>query len=357
MANHYEFDESDLNDIRELCDGDEGRLNIAVHLFNSQRAVSSGSNYRTVIIDFKNMCNESPNMSYKNFGLREVIKFITWAHEVKKGHSYLAYIKPALKTVERIRNIREENSVFANEIVNDMLKGSKRLASERAGPVKKMDAVPMEAIRLALTEHIWSRAHDVSSINLPFFRTIFQWVVMGSTLCRFEGYKHLRAKHFSVFTDGKGAKGIRIFFPKEKNDVTHRGMIKMMAQGDQGSIIEPVSLTFLYFERCKFSMDGVDESFILCRSKNRVEADGRHKLGYQTSVNDGRRLLKSIGFGHVKYGSSSTKRIGATNAIVNDVDLDTVTHAGGWRSRDMVTRYTEHSDHFKLKVAKQMKFQ
>ena len=357
MADQYDLDESDLTDIRALCDGDESRVKVAVHLFNSQRAVSSGANYRNVIIDFKGICAESPNMSYSKFGLREVIKFITWAHETKKGSSYLSYIKPALRTIEKIRNVREEESVFSNELINDMLKGGKRLASMRAGPVKKMEAVPMDAIRLALKVHIWDKARDITSINLPFFRTIFQWVVMGTTLCRFEGFKHLRAKHFSIFVGEGGERGVRIFFPHEKNDVTHRGMIKMMAQGPPGSIIEPVTLTMLYFERCQFQMSENDESYILCRTKKGDQADGRHRLGYQTLVKDGKRVLESVGYGHIKYGTTSTKRIGATNAIVNDVDLDTITHAGGWRSRDMVTRYTQHSDHFKLKIAKQMKFQ
>ena len=169
MSDQYDLDESDLSDIRALCDGDEDRMKTAIHLFNSQRAVSSGSNYRKVIIDFKKMCAESPGMSYGNFGLREAVKFITWAHEVKKGHSYLSYIRPALKTIEKIRNVHEENSVFSNELVNDMLKGGKRLASMRAGPVKKMEAVPMDAIRLALKIHVWDKAKDVTSINLPFF--------------------------------------------------------------------------------------------------------------------------------------------------------------------------------------------
>ena len=356
MTDQYGLDEDDLHDIRLLCDGDENRMRTALHLFNNQRASSSGTNYRSVIKDFKQMCSESEGMSYKKFGLKEVVKFITWAHEAKKGHSYLSYIRPALKTIERIRNVSEDESVFSNEIVNDILKGGKRLANIRAGPVKKMDAVPMEAIRTAIKIHIWDKAQDVRSINLPYFRTIFQWVVMGATLCRFEGYRHLKAKHFSIFTDTTGAKGVRIFFPLEKNDVTHRGKVKMMAQGEPGSIIEPVSLTMLYFERCGFRMADDDDNYILCRTIRKDEADGRYQLGYQTSVNDGKKVLESVGFGHIKYGSSSTKRIGATNAIVNDVDLDTVTHAGGWATREMVTRYTEHSDDFKLKIARNMKF-
>ena len=126
----------------------------------------------------------------------------------------------------------------------------------------------------------------------------------------------------------------------------------------KGEVIDPFSLTLLYFERCGFVMGSNDESFICCRSKGPGgrEADGRFQLSYQTAIKNGRDLLKNIGFGNIRYGSKSAKYSGATNANEKGVDFNIITNVGGWKTHGIFARYTHNSDDYKLKIAQKMLF-
>ena len=190
-------------------------------------------------------------------------------------------------------------------------------------------------------------------IDLKIFRTVYRWVVMSFTLCRFDEYKELRALHFRVLDDKEA---IQIFFPRAKNDQFHNGMIKMLPK-QANSIMNPMALTLLYFQRCGFQMDGKDTSYINCRvagaKVNRARGDAR--LSYSEASKSAKTLLTQLGYGHIRYGESSAKRTGVTVALNNEVPIDIVQQVGGWRTPGMPLTYMSSSAEHKVKIAKDMK--
>ena len=353
-GNLYSLEPEDLDNISRLCHGNQESMDIALTLFNSQRATNTGIGYAGVIRQFKVFCQEQKDFSYENFGTKEVFGFIIQSYKVGKGKNFISYIKPAINTIETARGITREDSVFSNDTIRAVLAGAKRRAAEDAPLVKKMDELPLDCLKKGLMKHIWSKSVD--EINFVVFRTLYRWMVMGFTLVRFEGYRHVQAKHVNIVTDKEGKRAVSILFIKDKNDQVHNGSTRMLPE-QQGEIIEPLTLTLLFFQKAGFTL-GKGEDFLNCRSRgmNGSKANGRFPLSYTTALEDGKKVARELGFADVKYGETSAKRLGASNARQNNVSLDTIAHVGGWRNKSMVERYLANSVDTKMQHARDLKF-
>jgi hypothetical protein len=253
--NLFGLDVRDMKRLKGICGSDPKKMSSAMFLFNNKQAEGTTKMYARIIKDFKEHCDKSERLTYEDFGETEVGDFVITSKEKKKGGTYFSCIKPALSRLELTRGVKEENSAFT-QLIDHLLLGAKRYAGEVAPEVKKMEPVPKEVVKQALLTYIWPFFHDPQQIDLKIFRTLFRWVIMIFTLCRFDGFNHLQAKHFTITADQQA---IRILFPKSKTDQFHNGKVSYLPR-EEGSAFNPVALTALYFKKCGLKFDGVDET-------------------------------------------------------------------------------------------------
>ena len=350
VTNILKLGPTDLERTENICRGNIANINVANLLFNSQQAKGTSKAYGSIIAKFQEFCTTTEGCSYVNFGEKEVGGFVLEMVKQNLHKNTLACIKPAIERIERVKGIKD--TAFTPLIIS-WLCGAKRLACEIEPRVKKMEAIPLEAIKKALREHIWVYVMEPEKIDFKIFRTVYRWVVMAFTLCRFDDFAELRAKHFQIV---EGQDAIQIFFPRSKNDQFHNGMIKMLPRQDD-SIVNPLALTLLYFKKCGFQMNGIDDSFINCRMAGNVSqrARGDAKLSYSEASKQAKLLLAQLGFEHIRYGESSAKRTGVTVALNQEVPIDTVQQVGGWRTQGMPLTYMSSSVSHKIKIVKDMK--
>ena len=97
--------------------------------------------------------------------------------------------------------------------VKEMIEGGKRIAAKQREPVRKMRPIGREVIEKAVRQFVIPYMDDPTKINHCHFRTIFRWVIYHESLCRFDDFAKLRAKHFKIYKEE-----VEIFFPSRKND-------------------------------------------------------------------------------------------------------------------------------------------
>ena len=319
-------------------------------MFNSQQAKGTSKSYGYIIKKFRDHCDSSADYDYTNFGEVEVGSFVLNMVQANLSKNIIACIKPAIERLEVAKGVKE--TAFT-PLICKWLSGAKRLACEIEPMIKKMDPIPLEAIKKALREHIWIHVAHPERIDMKVFRTVFRWVVMSFTLCRFDEFKELRALHFTVVEDQQA---IQVFFPRAKNDQFHNGTLKMLPK-QEDSILNPMALTLLYFQRFGLQMNGTDTSYINCRitGTSVKRALGNVRLSYSEAAKLAKGLLRQMGYGHIRYGESSAKRTGVTVALNSDVPIDVVQQVGGWKTPGMPLTYMASSIDHKVRIVKDMK--
>ena len=349
-GNLFGFEKTDTDGFHRICSGDAEMTETALMLFNSYRAPTTSANYASVVRDFQHFCSNSERFNYDAFGPKEVAQFIIHAHNLKKGKTYMAYIKPAITAIEAARRTPDHRSVFCDKVVTRMLGGAIRRAAEIAPPTEKVDELPMDALKNGLLRYVWGK--DLADIEFIKFRTLYRWMVGAITLARFEGIRHVKSKDVKIVTTSSGDRAVQIYIEKEKNDQLHRGQYRMLPEAS-GEVIEPLTLTLMYFKKAGFSL-GEGDNYICCRTMGKA-ADGRHALRYCTAVSDGKKLVKELGY-DIRYGENSARGLGASNARRSGVPMDIIEEVGGWKTKGMVKRYLTNTVDSKVGQAKTLKF-
>ena len=328
------------------CANDQEK-ELTAKLFDGQLARGTSSAYNKVIRDFKEFCDAEPDLSYNSFGSREVHRFVL-AKSVK-GVTYLANIKPAITRLEVLRGRVSPSAV--TPFIEQLLSGAKRIRNQEKPEVVKMEALDPVTIRKGVEIHIIPLVDTPQLIDLQVFRTLYRWVFCAHTLTRFEGYSYLKAKHFKRLPCGSA---IAVKVPREKNDPKCKGQDKMLSN-QPGNKVNPMMLTELYFQVCGYTI-GQGEQYINCRI---MKVNGRsvphHKFSLSRSeaAKQGKKLAASLG--HTgRYGETSAKRMGVTEALRSGVSIDTLQQVGQWKNNAMPLYYLQNSDAHKVKVYKQM---
>ena len=347
----FDLAEEDLEAMRDIAGEDAELLLEAKHLFNSQVAAGTITRYNRIIGEFRAFCDEDAELNYDNFSAREVGRFIVKNSTKGRGEAFWGAVKPAIEAVQKARNVAAENTAFTT-IVLSCLAGAKRRAAENRPSVRKMVALPEEALVKALDEYIYKHVPDnLDKICLSKFRTIFRWTIVKYTMCRWDGFDYLRAKHFRLSEEGS----IFIHFPMSKGDQTGKGKICTLATREH--ISNPVALTLLYFKVFNMEMDEKDESRINCAlryTKDGLVAKKDQGLSYNEGSKQAKRLLEEMGFSSEGYGESSAKRAGVTEPLERGATVEQIQLVGGWKTPGMPLYYAQMNEQFKIDLAKKM---
>ena len=347
----FDLRDEDLEAMKDIVGEDAELLKGARYLFNSQVAAGTITSYNRIIAEFRSFCDEDEELSYTNFSAREVGRFIVKNSTKSRGEAFWGALKPAIEALQKARNVAADNTAFTT-VVLSYLAGAKRRAAENRPPVKKMVALPEEALVKALEEYIYRYVpDDLDKICLSKFRTIFRWTICKFTMCRWDGFDYLRAKHFRLTKEGS----IFINFPMSKGDQTGKGKTGTLVSREH--ISNPVALTLLYFKVFDMEMDEKDESRINCAlryTKSGLVPKKNQGFSYNEGVKQAKRLLEEMGFSSIGYGESSAKRAGVTEPLERGATVEQIQLVGGWKTPGMPLYYAQMNEQFKIDLAKKM---
>lgn len=348
----YEMEEEELLFLKLITDGNLELQEAGKDMFIGHRAKGTMEGYNIVQKRFKTFCDETTGLSYKVLGIKEVSRYVIDCKIRKVPYSYWMKLKPAIVKLLDIRNV-DKDTVFTT-MVDKLIQGGKREASERRPPVKKMEALAQECIEKGLKKYVWPYVEDVMKIDLMKLRILFRWVVARHTLCRFDSYSYLQAKHFEV---SSCQTAINVTFPKGKTDQFRNGEVKPLYM-NHDSVINPMLLTLVYFQRCGYSMDQTDESYINCmikRTKQGQEPIPDRWLSAGTAKQQGRALLEELGFDGSRHGNTSAKRGGVTDSLRGGASVETLQQVGLWKTAGMPLYYAKNDEAYKIQKAWDMK--
>ena len=348
----FDLVEADLGAMRDLAGEDAELLIEAKKLFDSQLAAGTIDRYNRIIKEFREFCDEDNTLSYENFSAKEVGRFIVKNSSKNRGEAFWGAVKPAIEAVQKARNVPAEDTAFTT-IVMSCLAGAKRRAAEIRPPVKKMMPLPEEALVKALEVYIYQHVPDnLERIDLSKFRTIFRWTITKYTMCRWDGYDYLKAKHFSLSQEGND---LFVMFPRSKADQTGKG--KKCTLATREHISNPVALTLLYFKLFGLKMDEEDESKINCAlryTRQGLVPKRDEGLSYNEGVKQAKKLLEDMGFSSEGYGESSAKRAGVTEPLERGATVEQIQLVGGWKTPGMPLYYAAMNEKFKIELAQKM---
>jgi hypothetical protein len=181
-------------------------------------------------------------------------------------------------------------------------------------------------------------------------RTAFRALIEYHTLCRFDCFSHLQAKHFELV-----GPDIMITFPTAKNDQLHNGQQSCLVAVPHQDLC-PVRITKLYFRRffLSFGSDANDCSFLnfqLRHQSLRLVPILHKSICRSTATKDLQDLLAKHGVESAGVTDKTIKVTGVTSAFEAKATETDVMHIGRWRTSAVALRYKLNSYAFKRSVA------
>ena len=132
-----------------------------------------------------------------------------------------------------------------------------------------------------------------------------------------------------------------------------------MLDSQPGSILDTVTIVALYFKRCGFRMDGLDQNYVSCRITSKGAGQRPipgTRLSYSTCMAQAKEFLELLGFPTENYGETSAKRAAVTYAIEGGTPVDVVQQVGAWKTAWMPLVYANNSIQHKTGLVKRMKY-
>ena len=171
-------------------------------------------NYDLIVKKFENLCLKH-DLPYPEFSEFSVVLFFHQSLEAKETYSFFQSVLPALAAVERARGATTSAiTPFVRDMKNTI---SRNLAPFRP-PTKKAENITWAHISdLYVKEFVEKDEAEWDRFN---FRTLFRFVIIFCTMCRFNDFNLLKSSHFKFFSDR-----IELNFPSAKNDQFFEGIV------------------------------------------------------------------------------------------------------------------------------------
>ena len=308
------------------------------------KAKGTVRSYSSALTHFQKFCCER-DLSFPDFSAEAVLQYVLLLDKNGASFGSLAKVKPALQYLESTLG---RSSVFTPSI-DLFLKGAENRALAKRGPVRKAPVVSSDQIVSVLTRFYLPYVCQAHLIEPVCFRTLFRLVFVYHTLCRYDCFSKLQAKHFELVGDD-----ITVTFPAAKNDQQHAGQRSCLQKTD--SPFCPVAVTKNFF-RCfqlRFGAAAGDASFVsfqLRRDSAAVVPIFSRPLGYSSATADLRKLFKGAGVPESLATDKSIKMAGVTAAFAAGATVEDLMHAGRWRSPNIPLHYKHNSLDFKKDMA------
>lgn len=130
---------------------------------------------------------------------------------------------------------------------------------------------------------------------------------------------------------------LRVMFKDGKNDYYSEGAERVVAANTWEPRYCPVKLTQNYFE----FLGGRFEGFLVPSCLPNSSPNPAKSVPYNGALEDLRSLLSELGHDAKRYGEHSGKRGGASMAVENGMDMETLKRFGRWRSAAVPSKYVD----------------
>ena len=146
------------------------------------------------------------------------------------------------------------------------------------------------------------------------------------------------------------SKHLRILFKGGKNDLYTEGAERIVAANPDEPFCCPVRFTENYFRFLGGSYDG----YLVPVGRPDYTPDPTKPLHYSLALEDLRRLLTDLGYDGKLFGEHSGKRGGASAAVGNGMDMETLQRLGRWRSTTVPAKYVDLDTNSRIEMSKKL---
>ena len=141
---------------------------------------------------------------------------------------------------------------------------------------------------------------------------------------------------------------LRIMFKDGKNDFYSEGAERIVAARLGRGAYCPVEFTQNYFCFLGSGYNG----YLVPSCLPNARPNPLKNLLYPAALEDLRRLLTDLGHDSRLYGEHSGKRGGATSAVENGMDMETLQRFGRWRSPSVPAKYVDLGTSARIAMSK-----
>ena len=139
-------------------------------------------------------------------------------------------------------------------------------------------------------------------------------------------------------------------FKNGKNDYYSEGAERIVAANLEEPTYCPVNFTQNYF----MFLGGSYNGYLVPVSQPNFSPDPKKGLHYSLALEDLRRLLTELGYDGKLYGEHSGKRGGASAAVENGLDMESLQRLGRWRSTSVPAKYVDLATSSRIEMSKML---
>ena len=321
---------------------------LALGLISAQKYLSSSlkpstqSQYARVYSVWKEFCfdNQLPEFEAGHEALASCLSLIM---DQTNSYSSVSMLAAAIANEHRIHL---KPSPTGHECISKLFKGFKLASQTSRNPVQPLT----DQIVRQMIDKLYHPTHGRDGLKAPLvlWRTVWRVVMEFYTLGRFSDI--IKLQRNDVRFGALPSPHLRVLFKGGKNDQYSEGAERIIAAFPEEKRYCPLGLTRNYFQYLGAGHTG----FLVPACCPDLTPDPSKSVPYSGALDDLRKLLNELGYDGKLFGEHSGKRGGATQAVENGMDLETLKRLGGWRSPAMPAKYVDLAIPSRIEISKKM---
>ena len=343
-------DEEDLLTAREkLVKPYESKIN---DYFQNSKAPKTIDQYTRHVKRLKTWATKV-GVSYLPLSVDDLLVYLVYLSETTSSFANVKMAKYAIKFAHSCEGFISPTD---DPAVNLILEAARRFWSH---PVKKARPMTVEIIKLLvdgiLGQDVY-RSPGQFKVSIADWRVVANIIVKFCFLCRSDDVVELKRSHFTFVRDL-----LYIHFPKAKNDQFHDGRTTLF-EARKNKVYCPVFIVYKYFQRLGYKNNS--DGYFLPKIKTlkvgrkygktiKVQVPNeKDHIGYQTCINDRRRVLNSLGLPGHEFTEHSDKAGGMSTIVNSGANLEDAQTHGRWKSIAVAHSYVQKSEKKKRELSR-----
>ena len=321
---------------------------MALGLISARKYLSSSlkpstqSQYARVYSVWKEFCRDN-NLPEFEAGHEALASCLSLVMDQTNSYSSVSMLSAAIANEHRIHL---KPSPTSHECISKLFKGFKMANQTSRHPVQPLT----DQIVRQMMDKLYHPVHGRNGLKAPLvlWRTVWRVVMEFYTLGRFSDI--IKLQRTDVRFGALPSPHLRVLFKGGKNDQYSEGAERIIAAFPEEKRYCPVDLTRNYFQFLGAGHTG----FLVPACHPNLTPDPSRSVPYSGALDDLRKLLNELGYDGRLFGEHSGKRGGATQAVENGMDLETLKRLGGWRSPAMPAKYVDLAIPSRIEISKKM---
>lgn len=315
-------------------------LDLAKEYLTRRIKPSTKSHYDRVYQIWQNFCSEN-NLQEFEAGHEALASCLSLVMKDSGSLGKVTMLSAAIANEYR-RNLK--TSPTEHRCISDLFKGFRASAE-----TSRQTVLPItETIVRQMIDKVYHPSHgrDGQKASLVLWRTAWRVLMEFNTLGRFSDI--VRLTRADVRFGTSPSPHLKLLFKGGKNDFYSEGADRIVASNSYEPCYCPVIFTKNYFEFLGYNFDG----FLVPACLPNARPNPLKTVPYNGALDDLRTLLNELGYDGKHYGEHSGKRGGATAAVENGMDMDTLKRLGRWRSATIPSKYVDLGTGARIEMSK-----